>query len=236
MKWAIASDVGLERENNEDFARADPELGLFVIADGMGGHVGGEVASRVAVESAIEAVYNRSQSGATVNAEVVAQAVIEANTAVLEAARERRLTGMGTTLTLAQIRGRSLVLGHVGDTRAYLVTASGAEVLTTDQTVVSVLVQGGVISEAEASEHPERHILTQALGTDAEIDPEVVCVDLPGRGRLLLSSDGLHDLVSPAQLHELSRREDLDEAVAALIECAKGAGGYDNITAVLIEI
>jgi protein phosphatase len=232
LRYAVLSDPGLARERNEDLAVALPEQGLFAIADGMGGHVGGDVASRVAIDAALACL----APGAALDLDALARAIERANRAVLEEAARRELWGMGTTLTLAHVRGAEIQIAHVGDSRAYLLRENRAELLTTDQTMVELMVRQGVLPRERARHHPERHVLVQALGTQDAIAPELRRVEASPGTRLLLSTDGLHDQVGDAALFELGRLGDLQLCAQALVHAANLTGGPDNITVVLVEV
>jgi len=238
LRYAIATDRGRERENNEDAALGVPELGLFAIADGMGGHLGGEVASRVAIESVLTFVKGHGPGPAPDpedRARLLSEAALEANSAVLHEAKERRLAGMGTTLTAIQIHERRATICHVGDTRACLLQEGELSALTRDHNIASLMVDQGIISAGQATLHPERHMLTQAIGTQESVDPDVVHAEIPARARLLLSTDGLHDVVAADVIARLAAQDDLEDAARALIEQANAAGGPDNVTVILIE-
>jgi len=237
LRFAVATDRGQHRENNEDAALADPALQLFAVADGMGGHLGGEVASQVALESVISALQQNPDVPSTRHEKILLRdAFATANEAVAHEAETRSLYGMGTTLTVVRFRQRTAVISHVGDTRAYLVRRDRLQQLTRDQTVVELLVRIGLVQREEAHLHPDRHLLTQALGTRDGVKPDVLHVRVPKTARVLLSSDGLHDVVPEEQILELARRDDLNQAVSELIDTANARGGPDNITAVLIEL
>jgi protein phosphatase len=237
LVYAVASDAGRVRENNEDAALVIPERGLFVIADGMGGHAAGEVASAVATQTVVdrvaaEPVPRRIRD----EAPILRRAAVEANAAVVTAAEERKLEGMGTTLTALLFRGRTAIVAHVGDTRAYVLLRSGKlRCLTRDHTFVGLLVRSGVLSEEAAMEHPDRHVLTQAIGTPDGISPEVVCSRIAAKSRLLLSTDGLHDVVPRAEIAELASDPSLETAVARLVERANERGGPDNVSVILVQ-
>jgi protein phosphatase len=236
LRYALASDIGQQRQNNEDCADAAPEIGVFVVADGMGGHVAGEVASRVAVEAAIKAVRDQPVPG-RVRGElrVLANATIAANLAIVEEAERRNLQGMGTTLTLLRVRSSSAIIANVGDSRAYALTPRSMRALTRDQTVVALMLEGGMITKDEAMRHPEKHVLTQALGTRDKIEPQIVKTTFQRGTRLLLSTDGLHDVVPEHEIARIAAGEDLETAVGELIERANALGGPDNATALLVE-
>jgi protein phosphatase len=236
LRYAVRTDTGREREQNEDYAQVFPELGLFVIADGMGGHIAGEVASHVAVET-VAAVISRHEQPKLVRDEgpLLGEAILAAHMAVAHKAEELELHGMGTTLTALRIRGRTATIAHVGDSRVCFLRDGKLKPLTRDHTLVTMLVESGVINSEEAMHHPERHLLTQAVGPAMPIEPDVFQLRLPRQVRILLSTDGLHDIVPPAELIELASEADLERAAEKLIERANERGGPDNITVILID-
>jgi PPM family protein phosphatase len=231
------SDVGRARSGNEDSyfcGRA-----VFAVADGLGGHQGGEVASAAAV-APLAALDGRELATPAEAAEALAAAIQEANSAILErAAGDPSLWGMGTTMTAAAITADGhLQLAHVGDSRAYLLRDGALEQLTTDHTVVAELVRRGRLTPELAAVHPERSILTRAVGLDPRIpvdtpDP----LDLRPGDQYLLCSDGLTEPVPDATIAELlSANEDGEAACRSLIDAANEAGGPDNITVVLVRV
>jgi protein phosphatase len=232
----MRSDTGREREQNEDYAHVFPELSLFVIADGMGGHVAGEVASHVAVET-VATVVSRHEQPRLVRDEgpLLGEAILAAHMAVAHKAEELELHGMGTTLTALRIRGRTATIAHIGDTRVCLLRDAKLRQLTRDHTMVTMLIEAGAIAPEQAMHHPERHLLTQAVGPAMPIEPDVFQVRLPRDVRILLSTDGLHDIVPPAELIELASEPDLEQAADKLIARANERGGPDNITVILID-
>ena len=230
VPYALLSDTGIQRDNNEDAAHAIPELDLFVIADGMGGHAAGEVASAVAVETLVS-VYRSRPRARRIRDEgtILCHAALEANEAVNRAATERDLRGMGTTLTALKFRGRSAVISHVGDTRVYQLRNGNLKQLTTDHTLVAILQKSGVITEAEAWQHPDRNVITRAIGVQGSVEPEILQVRVTRGSRLLLSTDGLHDLVPAEEIAELASEPDLDAAINKLIARANELGSPDNV-------
>jgi protein phosphatase len=232
LRFAARSDPGLLRERNEDCVGALPERGVFAVADGMGGHVGGDVASRVAIETALAFL----GSVEPLDLDALAQAMALANRAVIEAALQQGLFGMGTTLTLAHVRGEALQIANVGDSRAYLIRAGRAELLTTDQTMVEMMIQQGMLRREQARRHPERHVLVQALGTQEQVVPELRQIRSASGDRLLLSTDGLHDQIGDDELLQLVQDADPELCADALVRAANQTGGPDNITVVLIEL
>lgn len=234
--WTLATDTGRLRENNEDSARGWPEHHLFGIADGMGGHVAGEVASSVALQAISDVVtHARKPRNATQEESLLGSAAIAANDAVIREAEARDLEGMGTTLTLIRVRNRTVVASHVGDTRLYLVTQDALVQLTKDHTMVALLVQAGAVEPTEAHLHPDRHLLTRAIGTHAELEPDTLRSRIPRGARLLLSTDGLHDVVEEDEVHQLACEPDMERGAQALIDAANRRGGPDNITVLMLE-
>lgn len=229
------TDVGRTRSGNEDSYFCGRTV--FAVADGLGGHQGGEVASAAAVEP-LAALDGRDLATPAEAAEALAGAIAEANSAILErAAADPSLWGMGTTVTAAAVAGDLLQLAHVGDSRAYLLRDGTLDQRTTDHTVVGELVRRGRLTPAQAAIHPERSILTRAVGLDPRIpvdtpDP----IDLHPGDQILLCSDGLTEAVADPQITEiLSTHPDGNAACTALIDAANDAGGPDNITVVLLR-
>jgi PPM family protein phosphatase len=229
------TDVGRTRSGNEDSYFCGRTV--FAVADGLGGHQGGEVASAAAVEP-LATLDGRELATPAEAAEALAGAIAEANSAILErAAGDPGLWGMGTTVTAAVVVGDHLQLAHVGDSRAYLLRDGTLEQHTTDHTVVGELVRRGRLTPAQAAVHPERSILTRAVGLDPRIpvdtpDP----IDLHPGDQVLLCSDGLTEAVPDPQIAEiLITNPDGNTACTALIDAANDAGGPDNITVVLLR-
>lgn len=236
LRGGGATDVGRVRSNNQDqLLMAET---LFAVADGMGGHAGGEVAALAAVE-ALRATFDDNRS-----ADGLAHAVRDANQVVWNRAQEgRELRGMGTTLTaVALVEGDReeddlLAVVNVGDSRAYLLRDGELEQLTEDHSVPEELRRAGRLSDAEAASHPQRNVLTRALGIDPHV--EVDCFQVtPYRGdRLVLSSDGLYNEVDDAEIAAVLRRvADPEKAAQELVRMAKDHGGNDNITVVVVDV
>jgi serine/threonine protein phosphatase PrpC len=230
------TDVGRARSGNEDSYFCGRTV--FAVADGLGGHQGGEVASAAAVEP-LAALDGREFAEPGEAAEALAAAIREGNAAILErAAGDPGLWGMGTTVTAAALAGeRHLQLAHVGDSRAYLLRDGSLDQLTTDHTVVGELVRRGRLTPEQAAIHPERSILTRAVGLDPRIpvdtpDP----LELRDGDQVLLCSDGLTEAVDDGRIAELlSAADDGEAACRSMIDAANAAGGPDNITVVLLR-
>lgn len=233
MKSAGISDIGQERAANEDSILLEPEHGLFVVCDGMGGHRGGEVASRTATAGLAELFAHDEEPPA---AEELAARIRSVNERIHEAGQEDpQLEGMGTTLVLAQIHEGKLRIAHVGDSRLYLLRDGGGALLTSDHRVIQPLVDRGELDEEGARTHPMRNVLTRSMGVDARVEPELGEMALQPDDRLLLCSDGLSDLLGEEQLYERMGEGDDPRAICqGLVEAANRAGGHDNISAVVV--
>jgi len=230
--YAVASDTGRRRLRNEDnYVVAPP---LFAVADGMGGAQAGEVASRLAA-SALEG----EGSGGLDGLERLDALIQEANRRIYDrASTDPSASGMGTTMTVALVEGMTVALGHVGDSRAYLVRGETMEQLTEDHSLVNELLKSGKLSEEEAHAHPQRSVITRAVGTDPDVDVDAFTIEGEEGDVFLICSDGLTDMVEDVEILELvhQHRDDLDKAVQALVAAANRGGGDDNITAVAFRI
>jgi serine/threonine protein phosphatase PrpC len=224
------TDPGLTRPTNEDAYLVEPPL--YAVADGMGGHRAGEVASRVALEELLANAPRR------VDAKSLARAIRAANRAVIESAdKSRTRTGMGTTLTAAMVDGTHVVVAHVGDSRAYLLHNGRLTRVTEDHSMVADLVRTGSISEEDARFHPQRSVITRALGSDPDMTADVYELDAAPGDRLLLATDGLTGMIPDDYLAEiLTAERDPQVATRKLVEAANRAGGYDNITAIVVDL
>ena len=223
--FAGATDPGRRRRRNEDAYVIDPPL--FAVADGMGGAQAGEVASKLAA-GAVKA------RGADVES-----LVQEANRRVHQRSLEDPNTfGMGTTLTVAAVEDGVVSIGHVGDSRAYLVRDGNLEQLTEDHSLVGELMRSGKLSPEEAGSHPQRSMITRALGTDPDVDVDIFAVEPRAGDLFLLCSDGLTSMVDDREILRLigEKRGDLQSLVKALIKAANKGGGEDNITVIAFEI
>ncbi|GAB3946372.1 Stp1/IreP family PP2C-type Ser/Thr phosphatase [Spirosoma harenae] len=239
----VLSDLGNVRQNNEDtglFVRlADEGLRrkkgyLLLVADGMGGHLAGEIASQMAAE-----LINREYFQSTQNIEKSLQRAFQiANQQIFDEARTHdKFRGMGTTCTAIVVHEQELYFAHVGDSRAYILKAGQLVQLTQDHTYVQELLRKGEISAEAAANHPERNVLTQAMGTKAEVRVDIGRCVLPfDKGdRLILCSDGLYEYCLETDFIRILSQESLPDAAEELINLAKSRGGHDNITVVLAE-
>jgi PPM family protein phosphatase len=232
MKATVAarSDVGQVREGNEDAYLVEEPL--FGVADGMGGHVAGDVASQTAVSIITE------KASGTARPDVLSELLKEANTAIWEKAQsDPSLHGMGTTCTLLLLEDDQAFFAHVGDSRAYLLRDGDLSQLTEDHTLVQRMVKEGRLKREDASLHPQRSIITRALGVDPQVDVDTFEIQLQEGDRLLLCSDGLTSMVADKRIEEILAEEaDPQRAGDRLIGLANEAGGEDNITVVIVDI
>lgn len=225
------SDTGRQRRENEDSAYAAAPL--FVVADGMGGAQAGEVASRIAIET-----FQDGLDGAGSPEERLADRVRTANRQIHDRSRtEIGREGMGTTLTAAYVDDGQLAIAHVGDSRAYLFRDGELSRLTQDHSLVDELVRRGKLTEEQAAEHPQRSIITRALGPEPDVEVDTFTYPVKAGDLLLLCSDGLTSMISEQDVARiLASKEDLDALARALIQEANDAGGRDNITVVLFRL
>lgn len=238
FELANLTDVGCVRERNEDYyGYFEPDDDdafrtsgrLLVIADGMGGYEGGEVASGIAVET----VRQTWSAGGGEPGELLVTAFSNAQTAILNHGREHpELAGMGTTCTAAAVIGDVLYYAHTGDSRLYLIREGQIQRLTRDHSMVQELVNRGAITEEEAAGHPERNVLTSALGMDrgVSVDVSEQGIHLEPGDVLVLCTDGLHGLVQDGEMLEVISRSTPREACRELVDRARDRGGHDNIT------
>jgi len=242
---AAATDLGRRRSGNEDSYKlweagpggaATPADTLLVVCDGMGGSNAGEVASRMAAETVVREFAAAPAADA---ASALTHAVEVANTEIWDLSRTRtELNGMGTTCTVVALKGRDVLVAHVGDSRAYLVRGHRATQLTTDHSLVAQLVARNQLSAEEARHDPRRNVVTRSVGVGPEVEVDIVQLDEPLQGgdTLVLCSDGLHGQVSDDEIAGSAMGESLDEACRALIELANERGGPDNITVAMLRV
>ena len=249
IAYGAQTDVGLRRAQNEDSLCADPDLGLFIVCDGMGGHNAGEVASRLAVQ-----VIQKYLRGARTDPHQpligdfdpqlspqtnrLASAIRLANQAIHDAGRNQPdYAGMGTTVVSAMISGQILSIAHVGDSRLYLIRAGAIQPLTADHSLVGERVRRGLLTEEQAERSPDRHVLTRALGIDQDVEVELNEIHIAEGDALLLCSDGLTGEVTPPDILRAIRLEQEPQASCEqLVKMANAAGGHDNTTVIVITV
>ena len=247
LTFAGATDVGRKREHNEDSFHVNEKYGLFTIADGMGGHAAGEVASRIAVDvinEFMELSGNDSDitwpfeydDSISLEENRIFTAIKMANNKIFEVIRERKeLEGMGTTLVILLVQDDKCYIGHVGDSRAYLVRDGQIRQVTSDHSWVNEQMKLGVLTRAEAATHPYRNVVTRALGGRDIIKADVTCQKLEPGDKLLLCSDGLNSMLDDEQIRDVvvESKDDLEAGCKSLVAAANEAGGDDNITVIL---
>jgi protein phosphatase len=236
-----ATDVGRRRKHNEDAFLCDDGLGLWVVADGMGGQAAGEVASQQAVETVLEMVRRglngNPRSAQPVNHSRVLESAVQAATYMVYGMAEldRDKAGMGTTLSAMLLSPRGAVLAQVGDSRIYRIRANQAEQLTEDHTLVNWQLRQGLISPEDARTSRQRNVITRAVGNREYVQVDLIETDVVLGDQFLLCSDGLHGYLRPDEIPDQVRAGG-QSAVDNLVQLANERGGKDNITAVLVEV
>ncbi len=242
------TDQGKKRPNNEDAFLADDGLGLYAVADGIGGHAGGEVASRMTLETLSEVLHNEFARDKDAPASRISpdtdqylsalrDAVALANTAILQAAAKNSgLAGMGTTVTVVFLRSRTAVLAHVGDSRAYLLRDGTLKQLTKDHSFVAEQIRAGLISPEQALMSPYRHVITRSVGIHPDIHADLGTFEVRQGDTILLCTDGLTEMVRDDDIARILGSETPPAAAENLIQRANDNGGVDNITVVVVRI
>ena len=228
---AFRTDVGKVRANNQDAPIVSEKLRLYGVADGMGGHKGGEVASTSARDDLL-----RELEGKTPSVAALSGAIEEVNRQIYhQQEHDDALTGMGTTLSVLWMSDNFVYIGHVGDSRVYLLRDGEFKQMTLDHSLVEQLVREGGLTEEEAQNHSMRNIITRAIGTDESVEVDVV-VEERRKGDLWLAcSDGLHGLVDDRQMRDALRQYAPEKAADVLLKAALDAGGRDNVTLVIVH-
>jgi PPM family protein phosphatase len=238
IQYGSQTSQGRVRTSNEDSCVANPHTGLFLVADGMGGHAAGEIASRMAA-TAMDSRVAAGTAADETPAELLRLATLEANACVMEAQRQNRaLSGMGSTLTALLVRDSRYYLAHVGDSRAYRMRGGFLEQLTRDHSLVWHLYENGVLGKADLAKHPQKNLITRSIGSHPQVE-----IDLQeGEGRagdvFLLCSDGLTDGVSDEGIRAalINPKRTPQEMADHLVDAANEAGGPDNITVVIVML
>jgi serine/threonine protein phosphatase PrpC len=250
MKWTAfgATDPGKKRANNEDALLLNDELGLYAVADGIGGSEGGEVASRIAVETLARAMpdllreKDRTPPKAHARTDALSisalkEAVVLANSAIdLQRSQDPVLANMGTTLTTLLLRDKQAFIAHIGDSRAYLFRAGKLVQLTDDHSFVAEQVRAGTFTLEQARLSPYRHVITRALGIAKEAKADLLNHALKKDDRFLLCTDGLTEMMTDADISRVLAASSPQEAVQKLLAEANERGGVDNITAVVVWV
>ncbi len=248
LTCAARTDPGRRRQNNEDSFCIREDLGLYLVADGMGGHVAGEIASGLVVEEVERFIASTASAaaggaaahgpGGTSSADRLSSALLEANRKLAErVAADGSLQGMATTAVALLADGAAVSLAHVGDSRAYRYRPERLARLTQDHSWVEEQIRAGLLTPDAARSHPWRHVVTRAIAGMTDIEVEVVDLALEGGDRLLLCSDGLSSVVADEGIAAVLREDRPPaEACAELVSRANAAGGPDNVTVVLVDV
>ena len=240
MKGFAKTDVGKAREMNQDYysiPSSENDLQLYILADGMGGYNGGEIASRLAAETTknyIQNNFKKIEHDKEAILKLVKEAMEYANMVVYEESKkDENLQGMGTTLDVCFIYNSKIYIGHVGDSRIYLIKKDIARKITKDHSYVQQLVEDKKITREEAEHHPKKNMLLKALGCTSYVEPDIRARNLEKDDILLMCSDGLTNMVEESKIYEVVR-ENKEKAPEILVNLANNAGGYDNITVITI--
>lgn len=230
LSFGSRTDVGHVRDHNEDSLIVVPPL--FAVADGMGGHEAGEVASELTIKTLEELAPNHP------DAQALERAVEAANLNVLRAPSDGiGREGMGTTLTAAMVEGERLLIAQVGDSRAYLLHEGELQQLTRDHSLMMDLIEAGQITPEQARVHPNRSVITRAIGSDPNMKPDIYELNIASGDRLLLCSDGLSTMLEDDEIQSVMRHTpDPQQCASNLVDAALQAGGYDNVTVVVVDV
>lgn len=246
MRSVGKTDIGLVRKVNEDSFLCEQLMGidntyLYIVADGMGGHNAGEVASSMAVQEVASYIKKNIKVLMTGDKEIqnlIRNAILYANNKVYKTSiKKSNCLGMGTTLSMVLTKGSRAYIGHVGDSRIYLIRENEISRLTEDHSLVAELIKQGTIKPEEANNHPQKNVITRALGTEYSIESDISRWDMKYGDLILICTDGLSNVVYEKDMVcVLEGTSDLNEACELLIEKAKEKGGFDNITAIVIQM
>lgn len=233
MKIASRTDIGLVRASNQDSLLIQPgKYSLYGVADGMGGHNAGDVASRMAV-----LMLGRVLEGAKPEEALLKAGVEEVNTLIYEEQKKNEaFQGMGTTLTVLWEDDDRLLLGHVGDSRAYLMHAGEISQISQDHSMVGEMLRSGMITEEQAQKHPYRNVITRAVGSAEEVEVDITVLEKRRGDKYLLCSDGLTEYVNMETIREILLKTPLEEAADEMMRLALEGGGRDNISILIAEV
>jgi serine/threonine protein phosphatase PrpC len=246
MRSTGRTDIGLVRKVNEDSFLSKKLEGLentylHIVADGMGGHNAGEVASSMAVKEIAEYIGENIDELKREDKEIqdlIRSSILYANEKVYKTSIVKsNCLGMGTTLSMVLLKENKAFIGHVGDSRVYLIRGKSITRLTEDHSLVAELVKSGTIKPEEADHHPQKNVITRALGTEYTLEPDIIQYEMDSGDFILICTDGLSNTVNEEEIAAtIANSSDIEEACGLLLEKAKGNGGYDNITAVIIQM
>lgn len=234
--WYL-TDKGLRRESNQDSCLINKDLGLFIVADGMGGHSGGEVASSMAVET-VEEIALQPEAQKKSPRELILQFYEEASRRIYDKAATERpeLAGMGTTMVMSYLRGKHMYVGNVGDSRCYLFKKPHLWQITEDHSLINEQLRAGVMTEEQVHQFVGRNVITRSVGYERDVYPDIIDREVAPGEIFLLCSDGLSGLVTDQKISEILNENTPDKVVKACVEQALANGGDDNVTVMVIQI
>jgi protein phosphatase len=243
FKVGMGTDIGRKRSQNQDNCAAHPDLGLFMVSDGMGGHRGGEIASATAVETISNFVrLHQKQNKSWDPIQTMSQAIVAANQAIYQKALEQpQLQGMGTTTTAILFKGKTLIIGHVGDSRCYFIRPRALWQVTRDHSLVQEKLRAGLITRDEVKTDRMKNVITRSVGFELDVNVEIYQMMVQPRDCFLLCSDGLSGLIEDSSMLQLIEKNffetgDIQKTVDQLISAANTNGGDDNITSILVQV
>jgi protein phosphatase len=231
------TDRGLKRTNNQDTFLLDPDLGLYIVADGMGGHLGGEVASALAAETVKDVIKQSFENDVgSFPRELIERSYREATHRVFKKSKDNKeLEGMGTTMVVALFRDSVLYVGNVGDSRAYLIRPDGIWQLTEDHSLMNEHIRAGILKEENIANFGAKNVITRSVGFEDEVTCDVIERRIQHGEMVLICSDGLSGMVEDQEIYNLAQTNPPERLVQKLIEAAKANGGDDNVTVLLLR-
>lgn len=233
------TDVGLKRSKNEDNLLVNEDMGLFIVADGMGGHKGGDMASRLAVESMQEVVKTHREEHTFLSPRaMIEEGYTEASARIYAESQKNNqmLSGMGTTLVTAYVHDNEIFIGNVGDSRAYFYNKQYMWQMTEDHSLVNEHIRAGLLKDSEAKDFQAKNIITRSVGFERDVRCDIIKKAIQPGDHFLLCSDGLCGLVEDEEIFQVCKNNSKQKAVEICIEKAKAAGGDDNITVLIIDV
>lgn len=236
MEAWFLTDKGHRRDSNQDACLINKDIGVFIVADGMGGHFGGEVASAIAVQT-VEDTFKRPGSKEMAPREVLTRAFEEASRRIFDkaATENPELAGMGTTMVMAFIRGKHIYIANVGDSRCYLFKKPHLWQITEDHSLLNEQIRAGVLKEENIGQFVARNVITRSVGYEREVHPDIIEREILAGESYLLCSDGLSGLVSDQKISQILNQNSPDRAVKACVDQALENGGDDNVTVLILH-
>ncbi len=233
------TDVGLKRSKNEDNFFVDEGMGLFIVADGMGGHKGGDLASKLAVEAVREVAKSHREEHTFLSPRaMLEECYVEASSRIFSKSQENNglFQGMGTTLVVAYVHEGEIFIANVGDSRAYYLNQQYLWQMTEDHSLVNEHIRAGLLKDSEAKDFQAKNVITRSVGFERQVRCDIIKKPLSAGDTFLLCSDGLSGLVEDPEIHDICRKNSKEKAAQICVDRAKEEGGDDNITVIIIEV